>query len=148
MKKAVLIALACFTLMATAGIVAFRAISAKESPVVLPKDVSPKVAKMLQQKVDTLKNSEHDPHHKPGSKRMELSEAELESYLLYSLKEDIPAQIDSAQVQLAPDTVSLDTQITFSANATGNPMVDALVGGTHNLFLKGKLVAQDSRGKF
>ena len=79
---------------------------------------------------------------------MELSETELESYLLYSLKEDIPAQIDSADVQLGQDTVGLDTQITFTSNATGNPVVDALVGGTHNLFVKGKLVAQEGRGKF
>ena len=27
-------------------------------------------------------------------------------------------------------------------------MVDALVGGTHNLFLKGKLVGREGRGKF
>ncbi len=32
------------------------------------------------------------------------SKSELESYLLYSLKEDIPAQIDTADVQLGPDT--------------------------------------------
>src|SRR5205085_7226500 len=75
-------------------------------------------------------------------------EAELESYLLYSLKDDIPAQIDTAEVQLAADTISLDTQITFASNATGNAMVDALVGGTHNLFLKGKLIGRQSRGKF
>jgi len=67
---------------------------------------------------------------------------------LYSLKEDIPAQVDSADVQLAQDTVSLDTQITFSSNATGNPVFDALVGGTHNLFVKGKLAARERRGKF
>src|SRR5262249_42274030 len=62
--------------------------------------------------------------------------------------EDIPAQVDSADVQLGHDTVALDTQLTFASNATGNPVLDALVGGTHNLFVKGKLVAQESRGKF
>ena len=40
----------------------------------------------------------------------------------------------------------LTTQVT--TNATGNPMVDALVGGTHNLFLKGKLGGEHGRGKF
>ena len=70
------------------------------------------------------------------------------SYVVYSLKEDIPGQIDSIDVQLAPDTVGSDTQITFPSNATGNPVVDALVGGTHNLFLKGKLNGRDGRGKF
>ena len=95
-----------------------------------------------------MKDAEDDPNHKRGSSHVELSEAELESYLLYSLKEDIPAQIDSADVQLGEETVALDTQITFASNATGNPMVDALVGGTHNLFVKGKLVGHQGRGKF
>ena len=79
---------------------------------------------------------------------MEISEVELESYLLYSLKEDIPAQIDMADVQLGNDTVARDTQITFNSNATGNPVFDALVGGTHNFFVKGRFVAQQHRGKF
>ena len=29
-----------------------------------------------------------------------------------------------------------------------DPVVDALVGGTHNLFLKGKLVGREGHGKF
>ena len=148
MKKVVLAGLACLAVMAIAGIIAFRTIAAKEAPGELSKDVSPKLAKSLQAKIDAVRNASRDPNHKPGSKRLELSEAELESYLLYSLKDDIPAQIDTAEVQLAADTISLDTQITFASNATGNAMVDALVGGTHNLFLKGKLIGRQSRGKF
>jgi hypothetical protein len=148
MKKVVLAGLACLAIMAIAGFIVFRTIAAKELPGESSQDAGPKAAKALQDKVDAVKNASHDPRHNPGSKRVELSEAELESYLLYSLKDDIPAQIDSAQIQLGTDTISLDTQITFVSNATGNPVVDALVGGTHNLFLKGKLVGQQSRGKF
>jgi len=148
MKKVVLAGLACLALMALAGIIVFRTIAAKETPGELSKDVSPKAAQVLQKKIDAVRGAAHDPNHKPGSKRLELSEAELESYLLYSLKDDIPAKIDSAEVQLGKDTISLDTEITFASNATGNAMVDALVGGTHSLFLKGKLIGQQSRGKF
>jgi len=146
MKKIALIVLGGLVVMATVGIVVFRTLAAKEGPTTT--QVSPKAAKSLQEKIDAMKNAEDDPNHKRGSSRVELSEAELESYLLYSLKEDIPAQIDSADVQLGDDTVALETQITFASNATGNPMVDALVGGTHNLFVKGKLVGQQGRGKF
>src|SRR5262245_37659514 len=56
--------------------------------------------------------------------------------------------MDSIDVQLSPGLVAADTQLTFNSNSTGNPMVDALVGGTHNLFVKGKLSGHDSRGKF
>jgi hypothetical protein len=146
MKKLALFAVVGLAVLAIVGIVALRTIAAKEEPL-KSLEVSPKAAKVLQQKIDKLKAAEHDPNHNRASK-VEVSEVELESYLLFSLKEDIPAQIDSADVQLHPDTIALDTQITFSNNATGNPVFDAVVGGTHNLFVKGKFVAQDTQGKF
>jgi hypothetical protein len=147
MKKLVSVCIAGLLVIAIAGVIVFRTIAAKEEPR-KNGEVSEKAAKSLQQKIDAIQDAENNPKHKPGSTRVETSEVELESYLLYSLKEDIPAQVDSADVQLAQDTVALDTQITFSSNATGNPVFDALVGGTHNLFVKGKLVAREHRGKF
>jgi len=147
MKKLVSVGIAGLLVIAIAGVVVFRTIAAKEETR-KSGEVSEKAAKSLQQKIDAIQDAENNPKHKPGSTRVEVSEVELESYLLYSLKEDIPAQVDSADVQLAQDTVALDTQITFSSNATGNPVFDALVGGTHNLFVKGKLVAREHRGKF
>jgi hypothetical protein len=136
-----------FTSIAVAGVVVFRTIAAKDASAVVL-EVSPKAAKSLQQKIDAIKAAENSPQHKPGSSRVQISEAELESYLIYSLQDDIPAKIDSAKVQLSGDTIGLDTQLTFVSNATGNPVVDALVGGTHNLLFRGKLVAEHARGKF
>jgi len=148
MKKILSIGLASFAVMVIAGAIVFRTIAAKEEAGRSRTEVSKKAAKVLQDKIDAMKNAENNPKHKRGSTRIEIFDSELESYLLYSLKDDIPAQVDSADVQLGEDTVGLDTQITLSSNATGNPVLDALVGGTHNLFVKGKLVAQQGRGKF
>src|SRR5262252_8971075 len=134
MKKIAGIGIAAFVVLGFAGVLVLRTIAAKE-----PTELSPQAAKILQEKIDAVKSAEDNPTHKRGSERVEISDIELESYLLYSLKEDIPAQIDSADVQLDRDTIGLETQITFTSNATGNAVVDALVGGTHNLFLKGKL---------
>jgi len=145
MKKIVVFGMVGFAVIAIAGVVAFRGIAAKEPGI---SEVSPKAAKSLQQKVDAVRAAENSPTHKHGSSRVQVTEAELESYLIYSLQEDIPAKIDSASIELATDTISLDTQLTFTSNATGNPIVDAVVGGTHNLFFKGKLVAREARGKF
>lgn len=133
--------------IAFAGVVAFRSVAAIEGGRLVT-EVSPKAAKSLQDKIDAIKNSENSPRHKPGSSRVQLSEAELESYLLYSLQDDIPAKVDSAHVELGAGSIGLDTQLTFNSNATGNPMVDAIVGGTHNLLFKGRLHAEHSRGKF
>jgi hypothetical protein len=146
MKRIRLFAVSGFVVIAIAGVIVFRSMAAREFSVIT--EVSQRAAQSLQKKIDAVRGAENSPHHKPGTARLDVSEAELESYLIYSLKDDIPAQIDSARIQLVPDTISLDTQLTFVSNATGNPIVDALVGGTHNLFFKGKLVAENARGKF
>jgi len=136
-----------FVVLAVAGVVTFRALSTqKVSATAL--EVSPKSAALLQSKIDALKKAENTPDRALGASRVELSEAELESYVLYSLKDDIPIQIDTIDVQLGQDTVGADTQLTFSSSGTGNPIVDALVGGTHNLFVRGKLIGEHARGKF
>src|SRR5262245_30078764 len=126
MKKLVGIGIAVAVVVAYAGVLVLR------STATVPTETSQKAAKILQDKIDAIKAAEVDPKHKPGSTRVEISEVEFESYLLYSLKEDIPAQIDTADVQLGNETVGLDTQITFNSNATGNPVFDALVGGTQD----------------
>ena len=146
MRKIGLIVISGLAVLAVAGAIAFHGIAAKGTGV--SKSLSEKSAHSLQAKIDAIKKATRTFGHKRGSSQVELSEEELESYVVYSLKEDIPGQIDSIDVQLAPDTVGSDTQITFPSNATGNPVVDALVGGTHNLFLKGKLNGRDGRGKF
>ena len=144
MKKIVLIVISGLAVLAVAGVIAFHGLAAKSTA----KSVSEKSARSLQAKIDAIQKAARTSGHKRGGARVELSEEELESYVIYSLKDDIPGQIDSIDVQVAPDTVGSETQITFTSNATGNPVVDALVGGTHNLFLRGKLTGHDGRGKF
>ncbi len=147
MKKVVLIAIAGLIVIAAAGVIVFKSIAAKGT-FQNATEVSPEAAQLLQAKVDAVKNAEKDPEHKGGSSTMVLTEAELESYVLYSLKEDIPVQVDSMKVRLGPGTLGAETQLTFTSNATGNAMVDALVGGTHNLALKTKLDGRKGIGKF
>src|SRR5437868_1147270 len=98
MKKVVLIVVTALAVIAVAGVIAFHSISAKGAA--HTKGVSQQSAKSLQQKIDAIKKASETPSHKRGSSRVELSEGELESYVVYSLKEDIPAQIDMIDVQL------------------------------------------------
>ena len=148
MKKVALVAVLGIVAMAIAGIIVLRSIAAKgESSSSAAAEVSPRTAEGLQAKIDAVKKA-HETPDRQDSSSVELSEAELESYVLYSLKEDIPLQLDSIDVQLASGTIASDTQLTFTSNGAGNPLVDSLFGGTHNLFIKGKLAGQASRGKF
>jgi hypothetical protein len=151
MKKFILIMILGVVPVAAASLVVFRSISARESASVSSPpetEVSPKSAKSLQKKIDAVKKAAKVPDEAHKRTRVELSDAELESYVLYSLKDDIPLQVDSLDVQLGTGTIGADTQLTFTSANTGNPLADALLGGTHNLFIKGKLAGEEGRGKF
>ena len=108
-------------------------------------EVSQRAADELQKKIDDIRNTEEAGNQ---GKEIEVSETELESYVLYELRSQIPTQLDSIDVQLSPGAVAADTQLTFGTMNTGNPVVDTLVTGTHNLFIKGKLAGAEGRGKF
>ncbi len=146
MKRLVLAGMT-LAVLGIAGFFVFRSISAQESSAGA-QVVSRHAAQSLQNKIDDVHKVEAsgDPQHRDNE--VEVSEVELESYVLFELREKIPAQLDSIRVQLTPGAISADTQITFTSNATGNSMLDALVGGTHNLFVKGRLSGSDSMGKF
>jgi hypothetical protein len=149
MKKALLITAICVIVVAVAGVMVVRGIAT--SGTVAAEDhekVSAKAAKSLQDKIDAIKKARENPERAPAASRVEISEVELESYMLFNLKQDIPAQMDSFDVQLEPGTVGAQTQLTFSSDATGNPLIDAVVGGTHDLFVKGSLQGVQGRGKF
>lgn len=149
MKKVIVIAGICVAGMAVAALFVSRGVPAQNTVAAGEDDaVSQKSAKSLQDKIDAIKKARETPDRAPGASRVELSEAELESYMLFSLKDEIPAQMDSFDVQLEPGTVAAQTQLTFPANATRNPIIDVVLGGTHELFVKGALAGAEGRGKF
>ena len=145
MKKAVLIA-AIVLLVGVAAAAVFTTKSRQAAPAA--GEVSERSAHQLQGKIDAVKKAAAVEGQ--GDRRreeVEVTEAELESYVLYKLRDDIPARMDSIDVQLTPGAIAADTQMTFT-NSTGNTVVDSLVNGTHNLFVKGKLSGANGEGKF
>jgi len=146
MRKAVIAGVSVGVLV-IAGFFLFRSIYA-QTPAPAADEVSPRAAQSLQEKVDAVKAAEPSADKPHTAQSIEVHENELESYVLYSLAEDIPAKVDSIHVKLDTGSISADTQLSFKANGTGNPIVDALLGGTHNLFIKGKLSGEERSGKF
>jgi len=108
---------------------------------------SERAAASLQSKIDTIKRANDDKNRRVQQK-LEISEPELESYVLVALKEDIPVRIESMRVRLTPGAIAADTRLTIPPGGTGNALVDALVDGTHNLYVKGKLIGAKGEGKF
>jgi hypothetical protein len=134
----------CGTLSAVALTIVLRLLSAQ--PIAAQTDVSQKTAKVLQSKIDAIRAAEKSGNH--ARKTIEVSEPELKSYVLYELRDDIPAKIESLDVQLTEGAVAADTKLTFAPGATGSSLVDLLIAGTHTFFFKGKLTASSKQGKF
>lgn len=149
MKKTLIIGAIFVVVIAIAGVLIVRGIPDGNTAAAEGEDsISPKSAKYLKDKIDAIKKAKDMPGRAPGATRVELSEAELESYMLFLLKDQIPAQMDSFDVQLKPGTVAAQTQLTFPSDATGNPIIDIVLGGTHDLFVKGALAGAEGRGQF
>lgn len=148
MKKRIALAVAFIAVGCVAAFVAIRAFSEEEVSASAPAEVSAKSAEELQTKIDAVKNKNEVADAGASADQVDLLEHELESYVLFALREDIPAQVDSIDVQLSDGSIASDTQLTFNSSGSGNPIADALFGGTHNLFLKGRLAGKNGRGKF
>jgi hypothetical protein len=104
-------------------------------------------ASSLQTKINTIKKANADKKRREQS-MLDISEAELESYVMVYLRKDIPVQIESIRVKLTPGVIAADTRLTIPAGSTGNALVDALVSGTHNMYINGKMTAAKGEGKF
>ena len=146
MKKTVWIA-ALALLVGVAVIFTVRSFVVESASAQVPPKPSERAAHTLQDKINSIKQAEKDSG-RSASETVEVSDAELESYVLYSLRAQIPARVDSIDVKLTPGTVAADTKLTFGSSPTNNPMIDMLVSGTHTFTLRGKLAATEGMGKF
>ena len=106
-----------------------------------------RAAASLESKINTIKKAGADKKRRERAK-MDITEVELESYVMVYLRKDIPVQIESVRVHLTPGVVAADTRLTIPAGTTGNTLVDALVTGTHNLLVSGKMTTANGEGKF
>jgi hypothetical protein len=116
----------------------------------LPADTPEAAAASLQSKIDMVKKKAEETAANQSARptqEIEVSEAELAAYVMNSLRDQIPVQIDSIKVQLTEGAIGADTQLTMN-EPTGTGLIDALIGGRHNLFVKGKLSGAEHRGRF
>jgi hypothetical protein len=74
-------------------------------------------AKALQAKIDAIKAAQTNRDR--SRQTVEISEVELESYVLYQLRDDIPAKLESVDVQLTDGAVAADTKLTFAPDTRG-----------------------------
>jgi len=101
----------------------------------------------LQSKIDKIKKADADKN-RHQTERVEVTEKELESYVLVSMKKDIPVKVEGLRVMLTPGAIAADSRLTIPPDSTGNYIVDALVSGTHSIYVKGNMRGSKGMGKF
>lgn len=131
--------------IAAAAIFLLRSSSARPE---IPTERSPQAAEALQTKIDQIKSAATDAT-RSEAQTLDLYEAELESYVLFRLKDKIPVELKSFGVKLDAGTISSETDVTFTGSGdNSNPVLRMLVGSTHAVYISGKLSGQGGHGTF
>ena len=112
-------------------------------------EVSPAAAVSLDRKIALIRQAESDlERYESAASTVEITEIEMESFILYEMEDNIPAKVESIDVGIGVETISALTELTFSVEETGEFMLDYLMGGTHSLLVEGRLEAKQGSGKF
>jgi len=143
MKRAITIA-GLLVLVAAVAVGALKYFPAASSSAMA--ESSQRAAASLQNKIDVVKKAGTDKTRRVRQK-VDVTESELESYVMFNMKKDIPFPMESIRVHLTPGFVAADTRLTIPPGSTGNVMLDLLVSGTHDFNIKGKLTGSNGVGK-
>lgn len=80
---------------------------------------------------------------------VEVSEVELESYVLYRMGEQLPVRVDGLDLELRPGRMMATVDMFVDADlASSQPLVGPLFEGAHSVFFEGDFEARNGRGMF
>jgi hypothetical protein len=112
-------------------------------------EISPVAADSLGLKILFIEQAARDTSRTEGEESVNVSEVEMESFVLYWMKVENPPRVESIDVTVAEGLISAETSLTFDEeNPTGSVIVDTLFAGTHTLFVQGALRGRAGRGVF
>lgn len=109
--------------------------------------ISPEAAESVRLKIASIRQAAEDLS-RDYEATIEISEVEMESFVLYEMVDEIPAKVESIDIGIEDSKISAFVEITFPSQETGNLLTGFLIGGTHSLFVQGRLEARNGRGTF
>ena len=85
-------------------------------------DVSPEAATSVGRKIAAIRRAEGDSgRNEPET--LIASEIELESFVLYSMADEIPAKVETIDIAIGNDLISAAIELTFETEeGSGNPI--------------------------
>jgi hypothetical protein len=125
-------------------------IKSQESSEPIPANVSPDAADSLWGKIVAIREAESSStRNRDAASSIRVTDVEMESFVFFSMKDEIPANVRSIDVTVEAGTISAATELLFdSQEVSGNPIVDILLQNPHSLFVKGALEGKEGEGKF
>ncbi len=125
-------------------------IKAQEPSETIPGNVSPDAADSLWAKIVAIREADNSPTRGPdAATSIRVTDVEMESFVFFSMKDEIPAQVRSIDVTIESGTISAATELHFDTQeGSGNPIVDILLQNPHSLFVKGALEGRAAEGTF
>ena len=111
--------------------------------------ISQAAADSLARKINTIRAVEFLPERPSGQEVLTVIDVEIESFILYSMVDEIPPQVELIGITLDDGLISTDVELTMDEeSSSGNAVVDGLLSGTHRLLIGGSLKGQDGNGNF
>jgi hypothetical protein len=135
--KKILLISALIAIGGLAGLTVFKGVFGNNEAAA--REVSEASSRSLESKMTAVKKA--NSASKGRHSGVDVFETELDSYVLYSLRKNMPVQLNSIDVKLTTGSISANADIAFAPS-------DSLFGGSHTVFIKGRLTGRNGRGKF
>lgn len=104
-------------------------------------------AEMLEGKIRTIEAA-HASGHETGA-TMRASEVELESYVLYGMRDELGVRLDSLDLSVRPGSFSAAVDMFVDSDLSSfHSIVGPLFEGSHHVLIEGTLAARGGLGTF
>ncbi len=125
-------------------------VNARQTSETIPPNVSQTAADSLWDKIVTIRAAETSATRLPdAATSLRVTDIEMESFVFFSMRDEIPARVQSIDVEVGYGTISAATELSFdSQEGSGNPIVDILLQSSHGVFVKGALEGHRGEGRF
>ena len=132
------------------GLFLAASVKAQESSETIPPNVSRDAADSLRVKLVAIRAAETSPARAPdAATSIRVTDVEMESFVFFSMKDEIPAHVRSINVTTESGSISVAAELSFdSQEGSGNPIVDILLRNPHSLFVGGTLEGHAGEGTF
>jgi len=101
----------------------------------------------LERKLLMIEAADASPRVMPET--VQVTEIELESYVLFGMRDQLPVRVDAVDLEIRPGALIASIDMFVDSDlASAQPLVGPLFEGTHTVYFEGAFQASDGVGRF